>query len=151
MKRQPFTKRTIRLVGSPQVEAAINLLRNVPLDPAKPLVVAIGEESKARGLDANGYYWMRLGEIEEQAWLAGRQYSKDVWHEYAKKHLMPETITTKDGEVRSKWIESPDGSAIAISTTLLEKRCFAEYIEIVEAFGGTMGVHFSENPMRMAA
>ena len=59
---------------------------------------------------------------------------------------MPETIVTKDGETRSKWEEVPDGDAVVISTTKLERRCFAEYPTAVEAFGASLGVQFSANP-----
>jgi hypothetical protein len=146
MKRQKFETRKIYLRGELQREAALALIRNLPADDAHPLEVLIREEVKARGLDANGYYWLRLTEIAEQAWFNGRQFSKEVWHEYARQNLMPDTITTKDGEIRSKWIESPDGAPVVISTTNLERRCFAEYTEAVEAFGAGLGVHFSANP-----
>ena len=87
---------------------------------------------------------MRLHEIAEQGWFQGRLYSADVWHEYAKKHIMPEEIITKDGEIRSKWVESPDGSRVVISATQLAKACFAEYTEMVEAFGAGLGVRYKE-------
>lgn len=146
LKRPPFTKRVIRLVGSAQLATAIAMLNNSPLDADKPLLLTLGEEPKARGLDANGYYWLRLSEIAEQGWFDGRQYSKDVWHEYCRQEVMPHIITTKDGERRSKWIDCPTGKAVVISTTLLEKTCFADYTTACEAFGAGLGVQFSANP-----
>lgn len=144
--RQPFATRKIILVGPNQRDLAIAAIGNAPIDPLRPLEVVIREEVKARGLDQNGLYWLRLGEIADQAWLRGRQYSKEVWHHYAGQNIMPEEITTKDGEVRSKWEDSPDGKPTVISTTRLEKRCFADYTTAVEAFGAGLGVQFSANP-----
>ncbi|MDB5822207.1 MAG: hypothetical protein JWR21_911 [Herminiimonas sp.] len=146
MTRQKFTTRTITLVSAVQIDTALAVIPNLPIDAKRPLELVIREQVKVRGLDANGYYWLRLGEIAEQAWFHGRQFSKEVWHEYCRQNLMPESITTKDGEVRSKWLESPDGSPVVISTTLLERGCFAEYTTAVEAFGGSLGVMFSANP-----
>ena len=148
--RPRFQTRSILLRTEIQRESAQALLDNVPLDAEQPLEVVFREPVKARGLDANGYYWMRLGEIAEQAWLNGRQYDKDTWHEYARQNLMPETIKTKDGEVRSKWVAVPSGRPVVISTTQLERRCFAQYTEAVEAFGAGLGVEFSANPREMA-
>ena len=63
---------------------------------------------------------------------------------------MPEKVTTKDGEVRSKWIEVPSGDPIVISTAQLERRCFAEYTTAVEAFGAGLGVQFHATPREAA-
>lgn len=144
--RDKFNKREIRLLGPVQRDIAVALLMNVPLDPDKPLLVTVGEEPKKRGLDQNGYMWIRLTEIAEQAWFDGKQFSKDCWHEYARQNIMPEQITTKDGEVRSKWVEMPSGDPTVISTTMLEKKCFADYCTAIEAFGASLGVMFSDNP-----
>ena len=144
--REKFQTRKILLLGPNQRSLAVAAVQNAPIDPDRPLEVLIREEVRARPLEMNGLYWLRLGEIAAQAWFDGRQYSKEVWHEYAGRHLMPEEITTKDGEVRSKWEASPDGKPIVISTTKLEKRCFAEYCTAVEAFGAGLGVQFSANP-----
>ena len=142
-KRTKFEQRSIVLVSDLQVNTAINLINNLPLDPDRPLEILIRERPKVRGLDQNGLYWKRLGEIADQGWFKQKQFSADLWHEYCKIHIMAEEITTKDGEVRSKWIELPDGTTTVISTTKLEKLCFAQYTTEVEAFGAGLGVHFS--------
>ena len=120
------------------------LIPNLPLDKDNPLEVTIREQVKQRGLDQNGLYWLRLREIAEQGWFQGRLYSAEIWHEYAKKHIMPEEIVTKDGEIRSKWLDTPDGEPVVISTTQLAKGCFAEYTQLVEVFGAELGVRFKE-------
>ena len=146
MTRPKYTTRKILLRSDTQVQIACAAVKNAPLDNDNPLLVTIGEAPKGRGLDANGYYWMRLGEIAEQAWFDGKQYSKEVWHEYCRQKVMPETVTIKDGSEVSKWVESPTGKAVVISTTMLDKKCFADYTEACEAFGASMGVLFSTRP-----
>ena len=144
MTRAPFEKYTARLVGEVQRESAIARLKSAPIDPKKPLEMILREEVKTRGLDANGYYWLRLGEIAEQA--CNSRYNSDCWHEYAKRNIMEEEVTNKDGIQISKWTELPDGTLTVISTTQLEKVCFANYVTMIEAFGANLGVRFSANP-----
>ena len=136
-----YSSRSIILAGDQQKDLACAAIRNAP----DGIECLLREPVKARGLDQNGLYWLRLGELAEQAWFGGRQYGKEVWHHYCGIHVMPETIVTKDGETRSKWEEVPDGDAVVISTTKLERRCFAEYTTAVEAFGASLGVQFSAN------
>jgi hypothetical protein len=144
--RPKFVERKITLSGSLQLDTAMNLLRNLPIDKERPLELVVRELVKVRGLDANGLYWKRLTEIAEQAWFNRKQFSKEVWHEYARQNLMADPVIIKDGSVMSKWVESPDGSSVVVSTTLLEKKFFADYITAVEAFGASLGVMFSANP-----
>jgi len=146
LTRQKFEPLRLELRGPDQVERAIAVLKNAPLDDLKPLECLIQEPSRKRGLDANGYYWLRLGEIAKAAWLDGRQYNSDCWHEYAKRNIMPDVVVTKDGEVRSKWVELPDGTLAVISTTELEKGFFAKYTTMCEAFGANLGVEYSADP-----
>ena len=48
----------------------------------KPLAVTVQEYKAKRSGDQNRYYWQRLNEIAEQAWIGGRQFSADAWHEH---------------------------------------------------------------------
>lgn len=141
--RPKFATRQFFLRTDTQTATLLALIPHLPLDQDNPLEVVIREPVKARGMDQNGYYFMRIGELAGQAWIDGKQFSKDAWHEYAKKNIMPEEITTKDGEVRSKWEPTPDGDMSVISTTRLERGCFADYTNAVEAFGASLGVMFS--------
>lgn len=146
--RQKFQTCKIRLVGSQQLNSALARLQHVPIDPEKPLEVIIREEVKMRGLDANAYYWMRLTEIADQAYIDGRAYSSEVWHEYFKKEYLPEEFDpemTREGY--RKWAVAPDGARVLIgSTTQLTVKGFAEYITQIEAFGAGLGVLFSASP-----
>lgn len=142
--REQYITRNILLSGGMQKETAIQLIKNAPIDPVKPIEFVLREHVKKRSNDANSYYWLRLGEIADQGWIGGKKFNSDIWHEYSKKNLMQEQIVTKNGDLRSKWVECPDGSMVVISTTNLEKKCFAEYITIVESWAAQeLGVKFS--------
>lgn len=146
-ERAKFFERKFLLSSSSELERMILMLRNVPLDPVRPLEGLVREEVRKRGLDQNAYYWIRVGEIADQAWFEGKQYDADTWHEFLKRYAMPDIITTKDGVERSKWIEMPYGNLRVISTTQLERKCFANYCQMIEAFGVTeCAVKFSANP-----
>lgn len=150
-KREKFQARKFLLSSEKVRDSVLALVRNLPIDELRPLEIIVQEEARKRGLDQNAYYWLRLSEAAEQCWLEGRAYGSDVWHEYCRKNVMPDEITTKDGVRRSKWIEMPDGALTVISTTQLEKACFAEYTTICEAFFANLGVRFSADPRQVAA
>jgi hypothetical protein len=144
--RPKFAERKFQLSGEDIRERAMALLQNLPIDTDRPLEVVFRERVDARRAEANAYYWLRLGEIAKQAYFQGKKYPADVWHEYARRHLMPDEVTLKNGTVRTKWIEVPRGEPAIVSTTDLEKKCFSEYVQAVEAFGASLGVKFSANP-----
>jgi NinB protein len=137
-----YHTRSVIITTEASRATALALVTHAPIG----IEIVVREAVKARGLDANGLYWLRLGEISEQAWLNGRQFTADIWHEHCRREVMPDTITKKDGEDRSKWVEMPHGLPMVISTTQLERKCFSEYISMVEAFGASLGVRFSANP-----
>lgn len=127
-------------------------ISNMPIDPLRPLEVIVREVQRQRHSEQNSYYWLRLNEIAEQAWLDGRQFCAETWHEYFKRSLLvedlpaPEPGTVRDGY--RKWDYDPSGERVLIgSTTMLTIRGFAAYTEAVEAFGCSLGVEFSANPM----
>jgi len=143
-----FPTRKFVIRDDSQRKAICMLANNVP----EGIEVLFRKEVKARGIDQNSLYMLRLGEIAKHVWFGGKQYDKDTWHEYCRRYVMPEEITTKAGEVRSKWVELPNGSLTVISTSMLERGCFSNYITAVEAFGAEDGAQFSANPReRMAA
>jgi hypothetical protein len=151
MKRQPFQQRTFRLVDREVVRRLCALIDNLPIDAAKPLEVVIREEKKKRSIDQNSLYWAGpLRDIAEQAWVQGRQYSAEVWHEHFKRELLPEPSRAdidyahvKEGFV--KWAITPGGEYVLVgSTTGLTVRGMAEYLEQVYAYGASLGVQFSE-------
>lgn len=143
IKRKRFSPRQFLLRSSRQVELVIAALRNAPLDEQHPLECVIREFRMVRTLEANARYWVMLSDIAEQAWFDGRQYSAESWHEYHKRHTLPDVVVVKGGEVRSKWIDEPGGGRHVVSTTELESRCFSDYMQAVEVCGAEMGVQFS--------
>ena len=154
--RDKFKTRSIRLVGTMQQEAAIALIRNLPLDSDKPLVITVAEEKKLRGLDANALMWVGpLKSIAEQAWINGRQYSAEVLHEHFKREYLPEDNDPELPELAKdgyrKWDIDPKGNRVLVgSTTELTKEGFSIYLQQVEAFGASLGVMFSESPRKYA-
>ena len=152
MKRQKFPTRQIFLRSVQQRGIVMALLPNLPLDEESPLEVVIREPVKARGLDQNSLMWVGpLASIAAQAWVQGRQFSAEVWHEHYKREYLPEEFDpelTKDGY--RKWDVTPAGERVLIgSTTQLTKKGFGQYLEQIEADGAGMGVQFSAR--RMAA
>jgi len=149
MTRTKFETRKIRLVGELQLRTALTLLPNLPLDAGKPLEIIIREEVKARKPDQNALMWAGpLKDIAEQAWLAGRQFSDQVWHHHFKVLYLPEEFDAelcKEGY--RKWDFAPYGDKLLVgSTTDLTVKGFAQYMEQVYADGANMGVEFHANP-----
>lgn len=153
--RQKFNTRTIRLAGIVQLDTALAMLQNAPLDAEKPLELILREEKKVRGLDANAAYWAGpLRDIAEQAWIAGRQYSDTVLHEHFKREYLPEDDDPELAELAKdgyrKWDYAPDGERVLVgSTTQLTPKGFGRFMTQVEAFGANLGVQF--HSVRQAA
>ena len=154
MKREPYPPRTILLCGVAQQDMALKLLTAAPLDGVHPLEFVLREQVKARGLDQNARMWVGpLADIAEQAYVNGRTYSAEVWHEQFKREYLPEDddpelvlLVTKP-EVYHKYSITPNGDRVLIgSTTQLSKRGMALYLEQVYAFGGNLGVQFHAAP-----
>lgn len=152
MTRQKFNTRVIRLVGPQQAHTAVALIPNLPIYPDAPLEIVIREEKKMRGPDANARMWAGpLKDIADQAWVSGRQFFAEAWHELFKREYLPEDDDSELPELAKdgyrKWDIDPGGNRILIgSTTQLTKKGFARYLQQVEAFGAGLGVHFHEAP-----
>lgn len=162
MTREKFQTRTIRLVGESQINTALALIPNLPLDSKKPLELVIREEVKARKLDQNALMWAGpLKDIEEQAYVDGRRFSDVVWHEHFKEQYLPNEADSdfdpelvKDAATYKKYDITPSGKRVLVgSTTELSIKGFALYLEQVYADGANLGVQFSANPnaMKVAA
>jgi hypothetical protein len=90
----------------------------------QPLAVTVTQHKDKRTLDQNKRYWAILNEIAEQAWVAGKQYSADAWHEHFKQTLIG-------------VIDLPNGSTVGISTASLNVEEFANYMTRVEMYATT--------------
>lgn len=151
----PFRTRIIRLVGPQQLEAALALLRNLPL--GAELEVVFRKVVKQRSLDQNAAMWAGpLKDIAEQAWIEGRQFVDVIWHEYFKGQYLPDESQlpheelekrVKNPDTYRKWDIDPGGNRVLVgSTTQLTKFGFGEYLQQVEAHGAGLGVLYSANP-----
>jgi hypothetical protein len=61
---------------------------NVMAWEGKPLAVTVSEHKAKRSAEQNKLYWSRLNEIAEQAWIDGKRFSADAWHEYYKQKFI---------------------------------------------------------------
>jgi hypothetical protein len=150
-QRQKFEQRRILLRGAEQVERAIALLLNAPLDADKPLEFLLREEVKPRKPDQNALMWSGpLADLAAQAWCDGRQFSAEVWHEFCKREFLPEEFDPElclDGY--RKWDIDPAGERVLVgSTKMLTVRGMAQHITQIHALGGSLGVEFHEGPQR---
>lgn len=141
-----FATRHIILIDEQRRAIAYAAVRNAPLG----IEVVLREPVKVRKPDQNSLMWAGpLRDIAAQAWVDGRQYSAEVWHEHLKRLYLPETHDPDLAQlVRSpyawrKWDYTPDGDLILIgSTTGLTVRGFSQYLEQVYAYGAGLGVLF---------
>lgn len=98
----------------------------------KPLSVIVSEHKAKRNTLQNARYWALLGEISEQAFVNGKTYSSEVWHEHFARMLIG-------------CQELPNGDLKAISTTTLSVEDFGRYMEKLEAYAAReLGVMFHE-------
>lgn len=145
--RAKYHTRSILLIGDSQAEAASKAVLMAPRDGS--VEVVIREPVKARGLDANAAMWAGpLKDIAEQAYVEGKAYPAEIWHEHYKLLYLPDEFDPElclEGYV--KWGYGPFGDRFLIgSTTQLTKKGFSQYLQQVEADGASMGVLFSANP-----
>ena len=108
----------------------------------QPLSVVCAPFKTTRSLEANALMWIWLKVIEQQAWLGGRQYSDEVWHEFYKREFLPEINSRGD----DKWREVPPRLPAAqlaparvcvMSTTRLNKTEMSVYMTQIEAHAAT--------------
>ncbi len=78
----------------------------------------VAEHKAKRSNPQNKLYWAALHQIADHAWVDGKQYSAEAWHENFKR----EFIGTE---------ELPNGATAGISTASLDVAAFSDYIERV--------------------
>lgn len=144
--RQKYPTTTILVRTEVQRANLLAKVTQLPLDSDHPIEVLLREYSKPRKLSQNALMWSsQLKDISEQAYIGGRTYDAEVWHEYFKKEYLPTNFDaelTKDGYTKFK--DGPSGEQILVgSTTELTVKGFSGYLEKVMAYGATLGVIFN--------
>ena len=104
------------------------------IERGKPLRVIVTEEDRRRNTEQNARYWVLLKAISEQAWVNGKQFDKEVWHElFARQFLPLEEMVLPDGEIIQR----------RVTTTKLKVGEFSDYMQQVEAYAAMeLGVRF---------
>ena len=91
----------------------------------RPLAVTIAEYKSKRSADQNRMYWALLRQIADGAWVDGRQFDSEAWHELLRrKYIGLEEVTLPGGEQITR----------GISTTGLTVPEFSAYIEQIMQF-----------------
>lgn len=106
---------------SPARRNCLNFIQRCP----DGMTVEVKESKAKRSSQANRRYWAILQQIADDAWMEGRQYAADpVWHDFFKRRFIG-------------VIDGPCGTSSAESTTKLNTKEFAQYVEKVEVFAAT--------------
>lgn len=145
MKRARFPTRKILVVSPAQLNTAVAVLKTVPVDASNPIEIRIGEQVKGRNKDQNALMWAGpLRDIANQAYVNGKTYSADVWHEHFKREFLPEEADTElTREGYQKWRYLPSGERILkASTGDLTTKGFSIYLDQIYAYGASLGVQF---------
>lgn len=104
--------KTITLRGESNAQQLWSFLRanwRAMADAGKPLAVSITEAKSKRTLSQNSRHWAVMQEIADAAWIDGRQFSKEAWHEHMCDLFAPKKeVTLPTGEVRLVRISSSD-------------------------------------------
>lgn len=119
----------------PTVVAFVRANAQVFADRGEPLRVIVTADERKRNVQQNRMYWGAiLKQISEQAWVNGRQFDKDTWHEfYARKFGISDEMTLPDGEVIIK----------RKSTSEMSVGEFSDYMSQVQANAASeLGVEF---------
>jgi hypothetical protein len=108
---------------------------NALIDAGKPLHIIVTTAEKKRNGEQNARLWGYIyATIADQAWVDGRRYSKDTWHEYfARKHCPKTEFVLPGGEIISR----------RKSTAEMNVGEFSEYMNAIEAEAAMeLGVRF---------
>ena len=146
MKRQLY-----RLINPSVKMNMLAMINNLPLDGS--IQVVIEPYKKPRTSSQNALQWAEaISTIAEQAYILGKAYSPNVWHEFLKAKFLPEKyIEGETMEGYQKYIELPDGQIKMVgSTTKLTTKGFSNYMEQVYAYAVTeLGVQFHANERQL--
>ena len=113
-------------------------------DKGQPLEARITVYKKSATDPQRSLIWIINEQIAQGAWVRGRRFDAETWHEYAKRELLPEE--TRRGV--QKWLALPDGQReLTMSTENLDREEKSTYIDKLLAFAAEQGVdvHIEES------
>ncbi|WP_312800431.1 hypothetical protein [Pseudomonas sp.] len=90
------------------------------------LEIVVRPMKDKRSVAQNRRYHALIRELSAIAWLDGRQYSKEAWHEWAKQEFIG-------------WEDLPNGQRRGISTTTLSIEDFGNYMTQIEQWAASNG------------
>lgn len=102
------------------------------LEANAELEVCIRPYNSKRSVEQNRRLWKIYGELSDRAWVNGRRYSAETWHEYCKGVLLGFDIKAM-----------PDGTEVKtpISTTTLNTAEMTDYQNRLQAWAaGEFGI-----------
>jgi len=129
-----MAERTFRIQGAaginPAFKAAHALIQGLMREAATGYELVLRPLKSKRSIDQNRRYWALLRELSAVAWIDGRQFSDQVWHEYFRKAL-----------IGCDEIHMPDGTTElrGISTTTLSVEQFGDYMTRIEQWAAEQG------------
>lgn len=102
----------------------------------------VEEAEDVRTIQQNRFYWgPMLGDISEQAYVAGERYTQEMWHEFGKRKFLPKVIK----RVRVAGRKNPVVTRTIGSTKGLSVRKMSKYLEKFMAYAVTdLNVRFRE-------
>lgn len=95
------------------------------LESNAELEVCIRPYNSKRSIEQNRRLWAIYGELADKAWVNGRRYSAETWHEYCKGYFLGFELKAM-----------PDGSELKtpISTTRLNVAEMTEYQNNIQSW-----------------
>ena len=136
-------RRSFVLHGPIQAKLLHAFLKSNAAEMAKqgqPLEVSVSVYKAKRSKDQNNLMWALLEQIAQQAFVGGRRFEAEVWHEHMKRELLPDE-TLKGVK---KWRVLPSGHRdLGMGTTDLNTAEFSLYLEALQAKAASeLGVEF---------
>jgi len=100
----------------------------------KPLEVNVSESGAKRSIRQNRRYWQMIGHIAENAWVEGKQFGKETWHEFfAQRFGIMKEIILPNGEMALR----------RESTSEMDTETFQNYLFRIEAYSAQeLGIEF---------
>lgn len=92
--------------------------------------VVLRDAKSKRSIEQNKRYWKILREVAAVAWIDGKQFDDETWHEYFRRLF-----------IGANEITLPDGSTLlrGISTTTLNVAEFTDYMDAIVRWSSENG------------